>query len=104
MHRKDSFDSRVYRIVRDIPPGCVATYGEVAFLAGIPRAARAVGWALRRCPYPELPCHRVIGANGALAAAEAFGGEGVQRGRLLAEGVPFLKDGRVDLAKCRWTP
>ncbi|MCI9273194.1 MAG: methylated-DNA--[protein]-cysteine S-methyltransferase [Clostridiales bacterium] len=100
----EPFHTRVYRVVSEIPRGRVSTYGQVAFFAGSPGAARAVGWVLRRCPFPEIPCHRVINAQGALAADEIFGGEGVQRNKLLEEGILFLKDGRVDLSQCRWSP
>jgi len=60
------FTARVYAVVRRIPAGRVATYGDVAALAGAPRAARAVGTILRGCQDPATPCHRVIGAGGAL--------------------------------------
>lgn len=70
-----TFYQRVYRIVSEIPAGSVMTYGQIAFYAGKPRAARFVGRAMRLAP-PGLPCHRVVGKNGALAPAEAFGGPG----------------------------
>ena len=60
------FKKRVLNAVRRIPPGRVATYGDIAALAGSPRAARAVGNIMRECRDPGTPCHRVIGANGAL--------------------------------------
>lgn len=60
------FERRVLGAVRRIPPGRVATYGDIAALAGSPRAARAVGNIMRECRDPGMPCHRVIGANGAL--------------------------------------
>jgi O-6-methylguanine DNA methyltransferase len=57
------FDARVYRVVRDIPPGETLTYGEVAALIGAPGAARGVGGAMSRCPlFPAVPCHRVVRA------------------------------------------
>ena len=67
----------------------------------LPRGARGVGFCLHRNPEPGvIPCHRVVFADGRLASAFAFGGEGVQRAMLEAEGVEFLPDGRVDMAKC----
>ena len=97
------FFARVYEVVEQIPEGMVATYGQVAALAGRPRAARYVGYALHVNPRPgEIPCHRVVFADGRLATGFAFGGEGVQRELLEGEGVAFLPDGRVDLASSRW--
>ena len=79
------FESRVLNAVRRIPPGRVATYGDVAALAGKPRAARAVGNILRSCRRPDVPCHRVIAAGGQLGG---YGGsEGLKRSLLAAEGV-----------------
>lgn len=86
-----------------IPKGKVASYGLIAFLAGKPRASRAVGYALHRNPMPGvIPCHRVVFKNGALTSGFAFGGAGVQRELLEQEGVAFLPDGRVDMAQCAW--
>ena len=84
-----------------IPPGLVATSGHIAFLAGRPRASRIVGGAMARAP-EGLPCHRVIYGDGRLSPPDVFGGPGIQRMLLEAEGVPFLPDGRVDLSRCRW--
>ena len=65
--RTQSFNAGVYEVVRRIPRGCVATYGQVAALAGRPRAARFVGFALHANPEPGvIPCHRVVGADGSL--------------------------------------
>ena len=98
----DSF-ARIYAVVRCIPRGCVATYGTVAMLAGNPRWARVVGYALHANPDPEgIPCYRVVNREGRTSPAFAFGGEDVQRRLLEADGVPFLPDGRVDLAECAW--
>ena len=94
---------RIYSIVRQIPPGKVATYGMVAQLAGNPRWARVVGYALHRNPEPGvIPCHRVVNRSGGLAPAFAFGGEAVQRRLLEAENVVFHEDGCVDLEQCLW--
>lgn len=99
-----SFREEVYAVVRQIPAGKVATYGEVAARAGHPGAARAVGNALHHNPYEwgdesvarELwvPCHRVVAADGALSESFAFDGLMEQQLRLEAEGVK-VKDGKV---------
>ena len=80
-----SFRQRVLTAVRRIPPGRVATYGDVASLAGSPRAWRAVGNIMRECRDPGTPCHRVIGAGGALGG---YGGNlQLKRELLRAEGI-----------------
>jgi len=94
------FFRRVYRVVRRIPAGRVATYGQVAALAGTPRAARAVGWALRALDAAKaarVPWHRVVNAAGAISPRLGLSPE-IQRQRLRAEGVRFLK-GHVDLRR-----
>jgi len=97
------FTKRIYDVVRTIPRGCVASYGQVAALAGNPRGARGVGFALHHNPLPgEIPCHRVVFANGSVCTGFAFGGPERQRALLAAEGVRFLPDGRVDMDACRW--
>jgi len=94
---------RIYEVVCQIPKGTVATYGQVAFLAGNPRWARVVGYALHQNPRPgEIPCHRVVNREGRVAPAFAFGGEHVQRELLEAEGVVFEADGHVDLSVYGW--
>ena len=81
-----NFRARVLFAVRRIPPGSVATYGDVARAAGAPRAARAVGNIMRNCRAPGIPCHRVIAAGGRLGG---YGGsEALKRALLVAEGVP----------------
>ncbi|MBS6948408.1 MAG: MGMT family protein [Bifidobacterium scardovii] len=109
-----SFNARVYEVVRRIPRGMVVTYGQVAALAGNPRNARFVGFALHANPEPGvIPCHRVVFRDGSLAPGFAFGGPDEQRTLLEEEGVPFIppsgKDGnagedgwRVDLSRCQW--
>ncbi len=100
---RGGFFGRVYDMVCQIPRGTVATYGQIARLVGEPRGARLVGYALHGNPQPGvIPCHRVVFADGSLASAFAFGGEGVQRELLEGEGVAFLPDGRVDMRRCRW--
>lgn len=98
-----SFYDKIYEAVMSIPYGKTATYGQIAALAGNPRAARAVGNALHKNPLPGvIPCHRVVNASGRLSPAFAFGGENVQRGMLENEGVEFLPNGCVNLKKCLW--
>ena len=100
-----SFAARVYGAVRRIPRGRVATYGQIACLAGSPRAARAVGTVLHRNPLPGvIPCHRVVNRQGRLAPGFAFGGPGVQRRMLEEEGVATGTGGCVDLAAYLWRP
>lgn len=100
---EDTFPKHVYELVRCIPEGRVATYGQLALLAGSPRAARIVGAVMARAP-AGLPCHRVLYRDGSLCCERAFGGKAVQRQLLEREGVPFLPDGRVDLRLCLWQP
>ena len=91
---------KIYEVVKSIPKGKVATYGQVALLAGNPRWARVVGYALHVNPEPGIiPCHRVVNREGKGAPSVAFGGEGVQRQLLELEGVVFESDGRIDLGK-----
>ncbi len=93
---------KIYEVVKTIPEGKVATYGQVAVLAGDPRWARVVGYALHVNPEPGIiPCHRVVNREGKVAPGFAFGGEGVQRQLLETEGVVFESDGRIDLSKYR---
>lgn len=91
---------KIYEVVKSIPEGKVATYGRVALLAGNPRWARVVGYALHVNPEPGIiPCHRVVNREGRVAPGFAFGGEGVQRQLLESEGIVFETDGRIDLEK-----
>lgn len=100
-----SFNNSVYEMVRQIPEGKVASYGQIACMAGSRRASRAVGYALHNSSrYGNLPCHRVVFKDGRLTTGFAFGGKDVQRQMLEAEGVVFTADGRVDMAKCCWNP
>lgn len=95
----DSPSKRIYEAVKKIPRGKVATYGQVAELAGDKKMARAVGNALHRNPDPEhIPCYRVVNAKGELAGAFAFGGANVQEQLLAADGI-LVVDGRVDLER-----
>ena len=95
----DSPTKRIYEAVKRIPKGKVATYAQIAAMAGNERMARAVGNALHKNPEPGIiPCHRVVDSKGNLAGAFAFGGEKVQEDLLKREGVIVI-DGRVDLQK-----
>lgn len=92
---------RIYEVVRKIPRGRVATYGQVAAAAGNPRWSQVVGYALHSNPRPgEIPCHRVVRKDGRVASSFAFGGEGVQRMLLEGEGVLFKDEFTVDMASC----
>ena len=84
--------TRIQDIVRRIPAGRAATYGQIARLAGNVNLSRVVGYAMRAAP-PDVPCHRVVNRSGGLS--DAFQ-------PLLAEGVPFCADGSVDLSRCAW--
>lgn len=96
--------ARIYSVVASIPRGRVATYGQVAALAGAPRHARQVGYALYDLPSgASLPWHRVINARGEVSPRSEPGWEAFQRRLLEAEGVEF-RQGRVDLAHYRWEP
>jgi methylated-DNA-protein-cysteine methyltransferase related protein len=109
-----AFNTRVYEVVRRIPKGKVATYGQVAALAGNPRNARFVGYALHSNPEPGvIPCHRVVFRDGSLAPGFAFGGPDRQRALLEDEGVSFVPPSAdrentgsegwlVDLRRCQW--
>jgi methylated-DNA-protein-cysteine methyltransferase related protein len=94
----------IFAVVRRIPRGRVATYGQVASEAGLPRHARLVGYALARAGPRGLPWHRVVNARGEISQRSDPGGEDVQRARLEAEGVAFDAAGRVDLARYAWRP
>lgn len=97
------FFAKVYEIVAQIPRGCVLTYGIIAEMAGNPRAARIVGYAMNRAPAGrDLPCHRVVNRAGTMAPGLIFGGPDEQRRRLAVEGVTFLADGRIDMVKHLW--
>jgi methylated-DNA-[protein]-cysteine S-methyltransferase len=98
--RRPDFAARVLSVVRRIPPGRVVTYGDVAELAGRPRAWRAVGNIMRACRAPDVPCHRVIAAGGRLGG---YGGNlSMKRQLLRAEGA-LVSAARVrDFAERRW--
>ena len=98
------FLQRVYALTACIPAGSVATYGQLAFLVGSPRAARAVGTALSVCRDPSVPCHRVVDRFGCTKTVFDCYAPDTQRMLLEAEGVVFTTNGRVDLERCLWQP
>lgn len=104
---KASTAKRIERIlltIRDIPEGSVASYGQVAEIAGVPRGARQVAYALRHVPDGEsVPWHRVLLSSGKLAFEVGSGPFRKQKSRLAGENVPLL-NGRVDMQKYRWQP
>ncbi|MEM9209649.1 MAG: MGMT family protein [Pseudomonadota bacterium] len=95
---------RIWETVADIPPGSVASYGQVAEIAGIPRGARQVAYALRHAPRDlELPWFRVVRAAGTLAFERGSDQFRKQSGLLAEDGVAMLK-GRIDMQRYRWQP
>jgi methylated-DNA-protein-cysteine methyltransferase-like protein len=96
---------RIYAATRRIPRGRVATYGQIAHLAGLPGHARQVGYALHRLATEEpVPWHRVINARGEISRRATPGAEAVQQQLLLREGVAVAADGRIDLGRYQWRP
>ena len=98
----DAFFGRVYHVVRQIPPGRVATYGQIARLLGEPHAARTVGWAMRASTDPTVPWHRVLNAQGQISAEDTRREGPLQRALLEEEGIDFDARGRVDLGLYQW--
>ena len=93
---------KIYEAVRQIPKGTVATYGQIAAIAGNKRWARVVGYALHVNPDPEhIPCYRVVTKDGRVSEAFAFGGENEQVRLLKDDGIEF-KDGHVIMEKYQW--
>ena len=99
-----TFDE-IWDIVRRIPPGKVASYGQIARMTGRPRGARLVGYAMAACPAGiNIPCHRVVDRfGGTKPAFDTYMPDG-QRFLLEAEGVIFRPDGTVDMERCQWQP
>lgn len=98
-----NYFQRVYEIVARIPPGNVATYGQIAALLGEPKGARTVGWAMQNAPsHLNLPCHRVVNKSGTLAPDYAFGGAENQRTMLEKEGITFQSNGRINMERHLW--
>jgi methylated-DNA-protein-cysteine methyltransferase-like protein len=102
--RETPFTREVKRVLRTVPHGRVATYGQIAALAGRERAARGVAWILHSSSESAgLPWHRVIGGGGAISLPRGRGFE-EQKRRLAAEGVAVGPRGRIDLKRYRWEP
>ena len=100
-----NFYDAVYTLVRDIPPGRVMSYGQIATILGAPRAARAVGYALRALgPETEVPWQRVINHRGGISARGDVERPALQYELLAEEGVAFGADGTCDMARYRWEP
>jgi O-6-methylguanine DNA methyltransferase len=98
------FKDLVYKYAAKIPKGKVATYGQIAKLAGKPKAARAVGLYMRTNPYyPKVACHRVVGFDGRLVGYTGVGGVKTKKKMLVAEGVIF-KNNKVNLVYSQWKP
>lgn len=99
-----TFRERVYILIRKIPKGKVATYGQVARMVGNSKAARAVGMCMKVNPdAPRTPCHRVVASDGRLTGYSAQGGVTRKKKMLLDEGVSFRGD-LVDLSRSQWHP
>ena len=98
----NSFD-KIYAVVRASRRGTVATYSQIALLAGNPRWARVVGLRCTRIRIRKgIPCYRVVTKEGRTSPAFAFGGADIQRAMLEADGIEFTADGRVDMERFRW--
>ena len=95
----------IYSVVEQVPRGSVATYGQIAELAGISRQPRRIGYALSMLPPGSgIPWHRVINAKGEVSARSEAGADNIQRKLLEREGIIFNRAGRVDLERFRWRP
>jgi methylated-DNA-protein-cysteine methyltransferase related protein len=105
MPPKSSSYQQIYAVVALIPRGKVATYGQIALLAGLPRSARFVGYALSALTDKTVPWHRVINSRGEVSQrSDGSEADNVQRLRLEREGVIFDSHGRVDLRRFGWLP
>ena len=102
--REDEAVEAICDVIRRIPHGWVATYGQVATMAGMPRRARLVGRVLQRLdPAIKIPWHRVVNAKGEVSYSPSRnGGDALQRRLLEQEGIKFDKKNRLDLERCRW--
>jgi methylated-DNA-protein-cysteine methyltransferase related protein len=93
--------TRIHEIVAQIPKGKVATYGQIAELAGT-KDARKVGWALCKNEDPKIPCHRVLKKGGFLVENYAFGDWQDEKAKLMNEGINFIAEKQVDIEKHKW--
>jgi methylated-DNA-protein-cysteine methyltransferase-like protein len=97
--------SEIYEVIARIPPRRVATYGQIAELAGIPGQARRVGYALSALPADSsIPWHRVINAKGMISSRSGSGPDKLQRRLLQQEGIVFDSSSRIDLTRFQWRP
>lgn len=100
MTQKGNVFERIYKVVKTIPKGKVATYGQVALAAGNPRWSRVVGYALHVNPDPEsIPCYRVVTKKGEVSSAFRFGGSNIQVELLQADGIEFIDQKTVDMER-----
>ena len=96
------FTNEIYKVVKQIPDGYVATYGQIAKLAGYPKAARAVGNALHKNPDPiGMPCYKIVNGKGQLAEKYGYGGKKKQKQFLQRDGIEVVNY-TVDLNKYQW--
>jgi methylated-DNA-protein-cysteine methyltransferase-like protein len=100
MNKKNLFDE-IRSIVKQIPKGKVATYGQIAELVGT-KDARKVGWALCKNEDPKIPCHRVLKKGGFLVENYAFGDWHDEKAKLINEGIEFIHEKQVDMEKYQW--
>ena len=104
MSHSKNFKEKIYALASQIPRGKVATYGQLAKLAGSPGAARAVGMCMKTNPHPEIvPCYKVVASDGSLTGYSADGGIITKKEKLLRDGVKF-KNNKVDLQVSQWLP
>jgi O-6-methylguanine DNA methyltransferase len=102
--KQKKFRDKIYDLAKQIPHTKVATYGQLAKLAGSPGAARAVGMCMKTNPHPEIvPCYKVVASDGNLTGYSAGEGIATKREKLLRDGVRF-SGGKVDLKKSQWQP
>ena len=105
MEQDTDINHRIWQVIALIPEGKVATYGDIALHAGLARAARRVGRALKHLPQgTRIPWHRVINSQGRISIPDGSASQYTQRERLEAEGVVFRSNKSVDLGKYRWCP
>jgi methylated-DNA-protein-cysteine methyltransferase-like protein len=100
--RADKPFEMVWELVRRIPRGRVATYGQISLLIGRRLTPVGVGWAIRAAPDGSIPWQRVVNGSGGISTDKEH--PGLQRAILESEGVVFGRDGRLDLEKYRWVP
>ncbi len=102
MSNQPGLNKRIYSLVRQIPEGKVATYGQIATLVGT--GPRQVGYAMAALPDPDVPWHRVINSQGKVSPRSGGAGENIQRALLEVEGIRFSPGGRVSLPAVIWEP